>query len=107
MRITAFIGAALLGMAMMAFAPVAMAIGDPPPENCPLDFSQPVDIDAALMTFAPTTCAAIDVTDVQVAPASTGGSLGEAAAAHCQTFQMNALDLAGYRLHIDPGRCTV
>ena len=105
-RITAFIGAAVLGMAMMAFAPLAMALDDPPPEICLLDFSQPVDLDTALMTSVPN-CAAIDVADVQIAPASTGGSLGEAATAHCKTFQMNALDFAGYRLHVDPGRCVV
>lgn len=104
MRITAFIGAAVLGLAMMAFAPLAMAMDDPPPEICLLELSQTVDIGVALDNSS-AICAAIDIAEVRISPASTGGDLGEAAPALCKTFQMNALDFAGYRQHEDPGRC--
>lgn len=101
MRITAFIGAAVLGLAMMAFAPMAMALDDPPPEICVLDLSQPVDLDQAVLT-PDLICSAIEVADA----ASIGGDVGEAAPAHCMTIQKIALDFAGYRQHEDPGRCS-
>lgn len=106
MRITAFIGAAVLGMAMMAFAPVAVAMSDVPPDNiCVLDLTQPATVDYALGIPEGEHCPSI-VADIHVAPTSLGGDQGEAAPALCVTVKQNALDFASYRLHVVPGRCS-
>ena len=105
MRIRAFIGAAVLGMAMMAFAPVAMAMSDVPPDKiCVLDLSQPVDVIAALGIPDGEDCPAI-VADVRLDPTSLGGDQGEAAPALCSKISFSPVSLA-YR-HEDPGRCSV
>ena len=105
MRITAFIGAAVLGMAMMAFAPVAMAMSDVPPDKiCVLDLSQPTDVIAAFGIPDGEDCPAI-VADVRLDPTSLGGDQGEAAPALCSKVSFAPISLA-YR-HEDPGRCSV
>ncbi|MBO9589553.1 hypothetical protein [Devosia sp.] len=109
MRIRAFIGAAVLGMAMMAFAPVAMAMSDVPPDKiCVLDLSHPsdvaVDVIAALGIPDGEDCPAA-VADVRLDPASLGGDQGEAAPALCSMVSFLPVSLA-YR-HEDPGRCSV
>lgn len=104
-RITGFIGAAVLGLAMLAFAPVAMAMSDVPPDKiCVLDLSQPADV---LHVISPDgeDCPAI-VADVRFDPTSLRGDQGEAAPALCATVHQNVLDFASYRLHVDPGRCS-
>jgi hypothetical protein len=107
MRIRAFIGAAAIGLAMLAFAPVAMAMSDLPPDKiCVLDLSQPTDVIPALGIPDGEDCPAV-VADVRLDPTSLGGDQGEAAPALCATVQQNALDFASYRLHVDPGRCSV
>ncbi len=105
MRITAFIGAAVLGMAMMAFAPVAIAMSDVPPDKiCVLDLSPsaPLDVIAAIPDGE--NCPII-AADVRVDPASLGGDQGEAAPALCSKVSFSPVSLA-YR-HEDPGRCSV
>lgn len=107
MRITAFIGAAALGLAMLAFAPVAMAMSDLPPDKiCVLDLSPtaPIDFIAALGVPDGEDCPAI-VADVRVDPTSLGGDQGEAAPALCSIASAPTVSLA-YR-HEDPGRCSV
>ncbi|KKB09391.1 hypothetical protein [Devosia chinhatensis] len=106
MRITAFIGAAVLALCSLAMAPAVMALDDPPPEICVLNLSEPVALEHALFTDK-ASCAAVNIADVRLDPASTGGAQGEADPALCSITQMNALDLAGYRQHEDPGRCLV
>lgn len=104
MRITAFIGAAVLGMAMMAFAPVAMAMSDVPPDKiCVLDLSQHVDLLAAIYPDGED-CPAT-VADARLDPTSLGGDQGEAAPALCSMVSFLPVSLA-YR-HEDPGRCSV
>lgn len=109
MRITAFIGAAAIGLAMLAFAPVAMAMSDLPPDKiCVLDLSQPsdvaVDVIAALGIPDGEDCPAV-VADVRLDPTSLGGDQGEAAPALCSIASFAAVWPA-YR-HEDPGRCSV
>ncbi len=101
MRITAFIGAAVLGLAMMAFAPIASA--DPAPDICVLDLSQPVTLDLALDT-ADMTCAAMAVHDVASA-VPIGPDYEDVAAGPCIILAPSAFDFAGHRQHEDPGRC--
>ena len=104
MRIVAFIGAAALGLAMLALAPVAMALDDPPPEICVLDLSAPVAVEHAF-DVAKVSCPVV-MAVVRVDPDISRGNLGEATPALCATVQLNALDFASYRLHVDPGRCS-
>ena len=109
MRITAFIGAAVLGMAMMAFAPVAMAMSDVPPDKIfVLDLSQPsdvaIDVISALGIPDGEDCPAI-VADVRLDPTSLGGDQGEAAPALCSIVSAPTVKLANR--HEDPGRCSV
>jgi hypothetical protein len=104
MRITAFIGAAVLGMAMMAFAPAAMALDDPLPDICALDLSPHSTIDNVAVIPDGEDCPSITAA-ARLDLASLGGDQGEAAPALCVTVQQNAPDFAGYRLHVDPGRC--
>ena len=100
MRITAFIGAALLGLCMLAFAPVAMA--SPAPDICVLDLSQPVSIDLAIST-AGMTCAVVGVEVASALPIRPGD---DGPADLCMTkAHATAFDFAGYRHHEDPGRC--
>lgn len=107
MRITAFIGAVALGLAMLAFAPVAMAMSALPPDKiCVLDLSQHVDVLAAIYPDGED-CPVATVADVYVDPTSLGGDQGEAAPALSATVQQNALDFGSYRPHEDPGRCSV
>lgn len=103
MRITAFIGAALLGLCMLAFAPVAMA--GPLPDICVLDPSQPITLDQAIDT-AGKTCAVMSA--VNVAAAVPIGPDDDEVAGTCTTkAHATVLDVAGHRQHEDPGRCAV
>ncbi|RYD81418.1 MAG: hypothetical protein EOP84_11035 [Verrucomicrobiaceae bacterium] len=105
MRITAFIGAVALGLAMLAFAPVAMAMSALPPDKiCVLDLSQHVDVLAAIYPDGED-CPVATVADVYVDPTSLGGDQGEAAPALCSIASFAPISLA-YR-HEDPGRCSV
>ncbi|KKC39528.1 hypothetical protein WH87_04870 [Devosia epidermidihirudinis] len=99
MRITAFIGAALIALCSLAMAPVAMA--DPAPDICALEFTQPASLDHALAT-ADLTCAVIAV-DAAFYAQITGGDEDEAAGPS-RSRLLIALDFAGPRLHFDPGR---
>ncbi|QDZ10536.1 hypothetical protein [Devosia ginsengisoli] len=102
MRITAFIGAAVLGLCMLAFTPVAMA--DPAPNICALDLSQTVTVDHAIGT-SDATCAVLAV-DVAAVPLMLGDE--DEAAGTCMTKSHAAvLDFAGHRQHEDPGRCVI
>lgn len=103
MRITAFIGAAVLGLSMLAFAPVAMA--DPAPNICVLDLSQPVALDHAVKT-AEMTCSGLAV-DVAAAVPIVPGDEDEAAGTCMIKAHATVLDVAGHRQHEDPGRCSV
>jgi hypothetical protein len=103
MHIRAFLGAAVLGLAMLAFAPIASA--DPAPDICVLDLSQPVTIDHALDT-ADMTCAALAAVEVASAVPIGPGDDDEAAGP-CSILTPTAFDLAGHRQHEDPGRCLV
>lgn len=100
MRITAFIGAAVLGLCMLAFAPAAMA--DPAPDICILEMTQPAGLDHVLVT-APAPCAAI-VAEVAISVSPSGDK--DEPAASCMTPKLTALDFAGHRHHENPGRCT-
>lgn len=105
MRITAFIGAAALGLAMLAFAPVAMAMSDLPPDKiCVLDLSPTAPLDFIAAVPDGEDCPAI-VADVRLDPTSLGGDQGEAAPALCSIASASTVKLA-YR-HEDPGRCSV
>ena len=100
MRITAFIGAALLGLCMLAFAPVAMA--GPAPDICVLDLSQPSAADHAI-GISDVTCTVLGV-DVAAVPSLPGDE--DEAAVNCITeAHATAFDFAGHRQHEDPGRC--
>jgi len=103
MHIRAFVGAAVLGLAMLAFAPIASA--DPAPDICVLDLSQPVTLDHALAT-ADMTCAALQAVEVASAVAITPCDEDEAAGP-CSNLALSRLDFAGHRQHEDPGRCLV
>lgn len=104
MRIRAFIGAAVLGMAMMAFAPIAMAMSDVPPDKiCVLDLSQHIDVLAVI--YPDGEDCPITAADVRLDPTSLGGDQGEAAPALCSKVSFAPVSLA-YR-HEDPGRCSV
>ena len=107
MRITAFIGAAFLGMAMLAFAPIAMAMDELPDKICVLDLSPTPDLDVMALGIPDGEDCTINAADVRFDPTSLGGVQGEAAPALCAIVQQNALDFASYRLHVDPGRCSV
>ncbi|WP_240233601.1 hypothetical protein [Devosia lacusdianchii] len=100
MHIRAFVGAALLALGMLAFAPVAMA--DPAPNICVLDLSQPATADYGLDIAAPS-CAAMAV-DVASAVHIMGGDQ-DVAAWSCENSISSVLDFAGHRQHEDPGRC--
>lgn len=102
MHIRAFVGAALLALCSLAFAPVAMA--DPAPDICVLDLSQPVTIDHAINT-ADMTCAALVVAEVAYALPIAGGDEDEAAGLPTKLISAT-FDFAGYRQHVDPGRYT-
>lgn len=99
MRITAFIGAAVLGLCMLAMSPAAMA--DPAPDICILEMTQPTSVNHALVT-APVPCAAI-VAEVAIGVSPRGDKGGPAAS--CNNPKLTALDYAGHRQHEDPGRC--
>lgn len=101
MRITAFIGAAVLGLCMLAFAPVAMA--DPAPDICVLDLSQPVTIEHAINT-ADASCVALVAVDVAYAVPIPAGADADDLAASMITVHAELLDFAGHRQHEDPGR---
>ena len=102
MRIRPFIGAAVLGMAMMAFAPVAMAMSEVPPDKiCVLDLSPTAPLDFIAAIPDGENCPAI-VADVRLDPTSLGGDQGEAAPALCSIASAPTASRA-YR-HEDPGR---
>jgi hypothetical protein len=101
MRITAFIGAALLGLCMLAFAPVAMA--GPAPDICVLDLSQPVTIDLAIDT-AGMTCSVLGVEVASAVPIMPSDERGPAGLCMTKTHA-TAFDFADHRQHEDPGRC--
>lgn len=102
MHIRAFVGAALLALCSLAFAPVAMA--DPAPDICVLNLSQPDTIEHAIDTRAPT-CDAV-VLDVSEAVSIMPDGEDEPIAA-CAPKSLTHFDFASYRLHVDPGRCSV
>jgi len=102
MRITAFICAAVLGMAMMAFAPAAMALDDPLPDICVLDLSPHSTIDNVALIPDGEDCPSI-AADARLDLASLGGDQGEAAPALCSNASF-APPMPAYR-HEDPGRC--
>ena len=102
MHIRAFVGAAVLGLAMLAFAPAMAMTVDEPPDICVLDLSAPPALDA--VELAAPDCSAITVADVRFALDSTSGDEGDAAWPSC-ALTLPPLDLANYRLHVDPGRC--
>jgi hypothetical protein len=100
MRIRSFIGAALLGLAMMAFAPVAMA--DPAPDICALDLSPPAILEYALEPAA-INCSVLAVEVATAVPIAPNGE--DEPAAVCALTLPASTDFADYRLHVDPGRC--
>lgn len=101
MRLTAFIGAALIGLCALAFSPVAMA--DPAPNIHVLDFSQPVDFGHALVTPAADFAALPADAIAMPAVVSTNGASGDAE--RPDSFMLPAhFDGASYRQHFDPGR---
>jgi hypothetical protein len=104
MHIRAFLGAAVLGLAMLAFAPIASA--DPAPDICVLDLSQPVDLDHAV-GFADMSCAVLATADVASAVPIAPGDEDEAAGPVCSTLAHATFTPRGYRMHVDPGRCLV
>lgn len=99
MRIRSFFGAGLLGLAMMAFAPVAMA--DPAPDICALELSPPVTIQHAVET-ADITCSILAVDVASALPIAPNGE-DEPATAFALTLP-SSTDFADYRLHADAGR---
>lgn len=102
MHIRAFLGAALLGLVMVAASPLVAMTVDEPPEICVLDFAQPaLDL---VEPIAPT-CAAVDIADVSFAFDSAGGDEGDAAWSSCAPIPA-PLALSLYRQHVDPGRCS-
>ena len=102
MRITAYLGAAVLGLATMAFAPMA-AMADPAPDICVLDLSQPVTLDLALNT-ADMTCAAFAAAEVAYAvPIMPDDE--DAVAGQCKLQKIATLAVNSHRQHEDPGRC--
>lgn len=100
MRIRSFIGAALLGLAMMAFSPVAMA--DPAPDICALDLHPPVTVQHAIET-ADITCSVLAVEVAAVVPIAPDGE--DEPATVCSLSLPASTAFADYRLHVDPGRC--
>ena len=101
MHIRSFIGAALLGLAMMAFAPVAMA--DPAPDICVLDLSPPVTVEFALETAAGT-CAVLAVDVASAVPIGPDDDDYEVMGL-CLAKPLASVAISGHRLHEDPGRC--
>jgi hypothetical protein len=101
MRIRSFIGAALLGLAMMAFAPVAMA--DPAPDICALDLSPPAILEYALEPASIITCGVLAVEVATAVPILPNGE--DEPAAVCALTLPSSTDFDDYRLHVDPGRC--
>lgn len=101
MHIRALVLGCVAAMAMLAFAPVAMA--DPAPDICVLDLSQPIDADHVLDMGVPTCSAAVlDVSEA--VPIFPDGEDKPIAA--CVPKGMASLDFATYRQHVDPGRCS-
>ena len=102
MHIRALVLGCVTALAMMAFAPVAMA--DPAPDICVLDLSQPVTVDHAVRS-ADATCAVLAATKVvSGVPISPDGEDEPIAA--CSPKSLANLDFATYRQHVDPGRCS-
>lgn len=101
MHIRAFVGAAMLCLATLAFAPVAMA--DPAPNICVLDLSQPATIDHIVGTTE-MVCDVLAV-DVAAAVPIAGGDEDEAAGP-CTPLAHATLTSTGHRQHEDPGRCS-
>lgn len=103
MRITAFIGAALIALCSLAMAPVAMA--DPAPDICVLDLAPPVDhvYDAAP---AGAVCSSPFIAVKPLASIMPGGDDDEAAGP-AAVLMLIALDFANHRLHGDPGRALI
>lgn len=100
MHIRAFVGAALIALCSLAFAPVAMA--DPAPDICVLNLSEPATLDHAVNTAGPT-CAAL-VFDVASAVLIAPDDEGEAAGS-CLFKPLGAVAPSSHRPHEDPGRC--
>ena len=92
MRITAFIGAAALGLCMLVFAPVAMA--DPAPNICVIELSQPVALDHAVKT-AEMTCAVLAI-DVAAAVPIMPGDEDEDAGTCMVKAHATIVDYAGH-----------
>ncbi|MBK1793378.1 hypothetical protein JHL21_02560 [Devosia sp. WQ 349] len=103
MHIRSFIGAALLGLAMMASAPIAMA--DPAPDICVLELPSENFLETAAPEFqAP----AFAICEHKALPASHAflspdGDDEDAAHPRFVTFPAK-LDFVSARLHYDPGR---
>lgn len=99
MHIRALVGAAVLALCTLAFAPVAMA--DTAPEFYVLDLAQPASFDA-VVADAPDFCAVVPA-EVTAYGDSHRGCQGDADLtlfiAPLETF-----DFAVYRPHEDPGR---
>lgn len=100
LRPVALIGSAVLGLAMLAFAPAALALDNPPPEICVLDIVQPAPV--VDLTAKPVCAPAILPAIAHISP---GGVDGEAAWPSCAASPV-PLDLTLYRVHVDPGRCS-
>lgn len=101
MRITAFIGAALVCIGMLALAPVAMAA--PAPDTCMLDMTPAADFAYDAAVAVPTCQPAILAVQTFAALSPSGDE--DEAAGPCAALQLKPLDFAGARLHFDPGRC--
>ena len=102
MHIRALVLGCVTALAMMAFAPVAMA--DPAPDICVLNLSQPVTVDHAV-GIADAACAIRVATEVaSVVPISPDGEDEPIAA--CAPMSRANVDFATYRQHVDPGRCS-
>lgn len=102
MHIRALVLGCVAALGMMAMSPVAMAMTiDDPPEICVLDFSQP-SIDQVDM--AAPTCEATERSVAGLTFGSTSGDEGGPAQPSCAP-PVTSLDLALYRIHVDPGRC--
>lgn len=103
MHIRAFVGAAVAALCMLAIAPAAYAV-DPAPDICVLDLSQPVAIDHAIDARTPT-CDAVVLNVAEAVPIMPDGDDEPIAA--CTPKSLTHFDFNSYRLHVDPGRCSV